>query len=111
MAAIGVGASNYQTILTIVLPAAVPSIITGVTLAIARAAGETAPLIFTALNSSFWPGGLFEPIPSLSVLVYNFATVPFEPQKQLAWAGALILVLMVLMTSIAARLATRQKTY
>ncbi|NJK40375.1 MAG: phosphate ABC transporter permease PstA [Acaryochloridaceae cyanobacterium SU_2_1] len=111
MASVGLGASNYQTILKIVLPAAVPSIITGVTLAIARAAGETAPLIFTALNSSFWPGGVLEPISSLSVLVYNFATVPYEPQKQLAWAGALILVLMVLMTSIAARLATRQKTY
>ncbi len=110
-ASIGIGASSYQTILTIVLPAAVPSIITGVTLAIARAAGETAPLIFTALSSSFWPGGLFEPIASLSVLVYNFAIVPFEPQQQLAWAGSLILVLMVLITSIAARLATRQKTY
>jgi phosphate transport system permease protein len=79
------------------------------TLAIARSAGETAPLIFTALFSNFWPKGIFEPIATLSVLVYNFATVPFKPQQELAWAAALILVLLVLATSIAARWATRQK--
>ena len=110
-ASIGVGSSRYQTVLQIVLPAAVPSILTGVTLAIARAAGETAPLIFTALFSPFWPSGLFNPIASLSVLVYNFAIVPFQPQQELAWAGSLILVLLVLLTSVTARLATRQKTF
>jgi phosphate transport system permease protein len=114
-AAIGVGAYNYQTVLKIVLPAALPGILTGVTLAIARAAGETAPLIFTALYSNFWPKlspqGLLEPIATLSVLVYNFAIVPFPPQQQLAWAGSLILVLLVLITSILARWATRQKVY
>lgn len=110
-AAIGIGATSAQSITKIVLPAAVPSIITGVVLAIARAAGETAPLIFTALNSSFWPSGLFEPIASLAVTVYNFAIVPFENQRQLAWAGALILVALVLITSITARFATRKKIY
>ncbi|ACK71213.1 phosphate ABC transporter, inner membrane subunit PstA [Gloeothece citriformis PCC 7424] len=110
-AALGVGAYNYQTVLKIVLPAAIPAILTGVTLAIARAAGETAPLIFTALYSNFWPRGLLEPIATLSVLVYNFAIVPFAPQQQLAWAGSLILVLLVLTTSVLARWATRQKTY
>lgn len=110
-AALGIGAYNYQTVLKIVLPAALPAILTGVTLAVARAAGETAPLIFTALYSNFWADGLLEPIATLSVLVYNFAIVPFEPQQQLAWAGSLILVLLVLITSIAARIATRQKTY
>ncbi|MGD1929730.1 MAG: phosphate ABC transporter permease PstA [Leptolyngbyaceae cyanobacterium] len=110
-ASIGVGASRYQTVLQIVLPAAIPSILTGVTLAIARAAGETAPLIFTALFSSFWPNGILQPIATLSVLVYNFAIVPFEPQQELAWAGSLILVLLVLLTSIIARVVTRQKTY
>ncbi|MEM9006477.1 MAG: phosphate ABC transporter permease PstA [Cyanobacteria bacterium P01_F01_bin.86] len=110
-ASIGVGSSRYQTVLQIVLPAAVPSILTGVTLAIARAAGETAPLIFTALFSPFWPSGVFNPIASLSVLVYNFAIVPFKPQQELAWAGSLILVLLVLLTSVTARLATRQKTF
>ncbi|NET33403.1 MAG: phosphate ABC transporter permease PstA [Cyanothece sp. SIO1E1] len=110
-AAFGVGASRSQTVLRIVMPAAMPSIVTGVMLAIARAAGETAPLIFTALSSSFWPNGLFEPIATLSVLVFNFSTFPFAPQQALAWAGSLILVLLVLITSIAARLATRRRVY
>ncbi|NEQ97606.1 MAG: phosphate ABC transporter permease PstA [Cyanothece sp. SIO2G6] len=108
-AAFGVGATPSQCIIKIVLPAALPSIITGIVLAIARASGETAPLIFTALNSSFWPSGLFQPIASLSVSVYNFALVPFENQQELAWAGSLILVLLVVITSIVARLVTLQK--
>ncbi len=110
-ASVGIGASNYQTVLKVVVPAALPAILTGVTLAVARASGETAPLIFTALNSPFWFKGLWEPIPTLSVLVYNFALVPFPALKELAWAGALVLVLMVLTTNILARLATRQKVY
>lgn len=110
-ASVGIGASNYQTILRVVIPAAIPAILTGVTLAIARAAGETAPLIFTALNSPFWPQGLLKPTPSLSVLIYNFATVPFKGQQDLAWAASLILVFLVLLTSILARLATRRKIY
>jgi phosphate transport system permease protein len=126
-AALGIGAYNYQCVLKIVLPAALPGIITGVTLAIARAAGETAPLIFTALSSNFWPElpvsieegnilwngieGLKEPIATLSVLVYNFAIIPFEAQQQLAWAGSLILVFLVLSTSVIARLATRKQVY
>jgi phosphate transport system permease protein len=110
-AALGVGASKYQTVLKVVLPAAIPAILTGVTLAIARAAGETAPLIFTALFSPFWPNGITNPIATLAVLVYNFATLPFRPQQELAWAAALILVMMVLITSIIARFVTRQKTY
>ncbi|MGF1567812.1 MAG: phosphate ABC transporter permease PstA [Nodosilinea sp.] len=108
-AALGVGASNYQTVLKVVLPAAVPSILTGVTLAIARAAGETAPLIFTALFSPFPFNGITNPIATLSVLVYNFATLPFKPQQELAWAAALILVLLVLATSIIARFVTRKR--
>jgi phosphate transport system permease protein len=110
-AALGIGAYNYQTVLFVVLPAALPAILTGVTLAIARAAGETAPLIFTALYSNFWVKGLTEPIATLSVLVYNFAIVPFKPQQELAWAGSLILVFLVLITSVTARWATRQKIY
>ncbi len=115
-ASVGVGASNYQTVLQIVIPAAIPAIITGVTLAIARAAGETAPLIFTALNSPFWPKLSPEtlwtqPISTLSVLIYNFATVPFKAQQELAWAASLILVFMILLTSILARFATRRKLY
>ncbi|MBE9169516.1 phosphate ABC transporter permease PstA [Pleurocapsales cyanobacterium LEGE 06147] len=113
-ASIGVGANDYQTVLQIVLPAAVPAIITGVTLSVARAAGETAPLLFTALFTQYWPNWnnlLFEPTASLAVLVYNFAIVPFQNQQELAWAAAFILVVLVLLTSIISRIATARRTY
>jgi phosphate transport system permease protein len=113
-ASIGVGANDYQTVLQVVLPAAIPAIITGITLAVARAAGETAPLLFTALFAQFWPNWknfFVEPTASLAVLVYNFAIVPYENQQKLAWAAAFILVLLVLATSIISRLATARKTY
>ncbi|PSN11010.1 phosphate ABC transporter permease PtsA [filamentous cyanobacterium CCT1] len=110
-AAIGMGASKFQTVLRVVLPAALPAIATGLTLAVARAAGETAPLLFTALFSQYWLDSLFQPTASLSVLVYNFATVPYEGQQRLAWAAALILVGIVLLTSILARWATRKQIY
>ena len=113
-ASVGVGANRYQTVLQVVLPAALPAIITGITLAVARAAGETAPLLFTALFTQFWPNWnnlLVEPTASLSVLVYNFAIVPFKNQQELAWAAAFILVLLVLVTSVISRLATAKRTY
>ncbi|MBE9044084.1 phosphate ABC transporter permease PstA [Pleurocapsales cyanobacterium LEGE 10410] len=110
-ASVGVGASNFHTVLKIVLPAALPAIVTGTSLAIARAAGETAPLIFTALFTQFWPNGLFEPIPSLSVLIYNYATVPYDNQRELAWAASLLLVLLILLASVISRWATRKSVY
>ena len=105
--AYGVGASQVVTILRVVLPAAFTPIATGVVLAIARAAGETAPLIFTALFSPFWPEGLFNPIASMSVLIYNFAIMPYAPQNQLAWAASFVLVLMILAANLLARWITR----
>jgi phosphate transport system permease protein len=110
-ASVGVGASKYQTVLQIVLPAALPTILTGTTLAIARASGETAPLIFTALFTQFWPNSLSQPTPSLAVLVYNFATVPFKNQQELAWAASLVLVFLVLTTSVVSRWFLRRKTF
>jgi phosphate transport system permease protein len=114
-ASVGVGASNYQTVLQIVIPAAIPAIITGVTLAVARAAGETAPLLLTTLFSNFWPKSspeaLLKPIATLSVLIYNFAISPFKPQQELAWAASFLLVFLILLTSIFARMATRRKLY
>ncbi len=113
-ASIGIGANNYQTVLQVVLPAALPAIITGITLSVARAAGETAPLLFTALFTQYWPdwsNGFMEPTASLAVLVYNFAIVPFNNQQELAWAAAFILVLLVLVTSIISRVATARRTY
>ncbi|MBF2097647.1 MAG: phosphate ABC transporter permease PstA [Gloeomargaritaceae cyanobacterium C42_A2020_066] len=115
-AAYGLGSTSLQTVTKVVLPTALPTIVTGITLAIARAAGETAPLIFTALFSQFYlpfdtegPGALFnQPIASLSVLIYNFALVPFENQQKMAWAASLVLLGMVLISSIIARTATRR---
>ena len=100
-AAIGMGATPTQTALMVLLPTAMPGILTGVMLAVARAAGETAPLIFTALFSNYWlwehgKAQLMQPTASLAVLIYNFAGVPFQNQKELAWAAALVLVLIVL---------------
>ncbi len=110
-AAVGLGATNYQTVAKVVLPAALPAIVTGATLAIARAAGETAPLLFTALFAQFWPKNLLSPTPSLAVLVFNFSISPFKNWQELAWAASLILVLLVLATSTIARWVTRQKVY
>ena len=105
-ASLGVGASKFVTILRITLPSAFTPIATGVVLSIARAAGETAPLIFTALFSPFWPEGfdaIFNPIATLSVLIYNFATLPYESQNELAWAASFVLVLFILLINLFAR--------
>ncbi len=101
--AIGVGASKFVTITRITLPSAFTPIATGVVLAIARAAGETAPLIFTALFSPFWPEGLFNPIATLSVLIFNFAIMPYEAQNALAWAASFVLVTLILGANLLAR--------
>ena len=99
----GVGASRFVTISQVTLPAAFTPIATGSVLAIARAAGETAPLIFTALFSPFWPEGIFNPIATMSVLIFNFAIMPYDPQNQLAWASSFILVVMILFANLFAR--------
>jgi phosphate transport system permease protein len=109
MAAFGMGATRAQVVLRIVIPTATPGILTGVMLALARAMGETAPLLFTALFSDYWfEGKLTQPIASLSVLIYNFAGSPFEHQVALAWAASLVLVTIVLALNIAAQVATRR---
>jgi phosphate transport system permease protein len=113
-AAIGMGATSTQTTWMVLLPTAIPGILTGVMLAVARGAGETAPLIFTALFSNYWPisGGhvnLLQPTPSLAVLIYNFAGMPFENQKDLAWAAALVLVLLVLTTNLIGQSLSRRR--
>jgi phosphate transport system permease protein len=104
-AAIGMGATSTQLAWMVLLPTAMPGILTGVMLAVARAAGETAPLIFTALFSNYWlwehgKVQLMQPTASLAVLIYNFAGVPFRNQVELAWAAALVLVLLVLVTNL-----------
>ncbi|MDA0290667.1 MAG: phosphate ABC transporter permease PstA [Cyanobacteria bacterium] len=101
--ALGLGASTFVTTMKVVLPAAVAPIATGVVLAIARSAGETAPLIFTALFSPFWPEGIFNPLATMSVLIFNFAIMPYEAQITLAWAASFVLVVMILGMNIFAR--------
>jgi phosphate transport system permease protein len=102
-ASLGVGASRFVTITRITLPTAFTPIATGVVLAIARAAGETAPLIFTALFSPFWADGVFNPIATLSVLIYNFANMPYETQNELAWAASFVRVAMILILNLFSR--------
>jgi len=99
----GIGASKFVTVVRVTLPAAFTPIATGVVLAIARAAGETAPLIFTALFSPFWPEGVFNPIATMSVLIFNFAIMPYEAQNELAWAASFVLVVMILLANLTAR--------
>jgi phosphate transport system permease protein len=103
------GATPFQTTLRVVIAAALPGITTAVLLAIARAAGETAPLIFTAQFSQNFPDGLMNPSPSLSVLIYNFANSPDTAQNQLAWTASLVLLLLVVGLSAGARLLVRAK--
>lgn len=105
--ALGVGASRFVTIVRITLPTAFTPIATGVVLAIARAAGETAPLIFTALFSPFWSDGIFAPIATMSVLIYNFSIMPYEVQNELAWAASFILVALILMLNLFSRWLSR----
>jgi len=104
-AAIGMGATRTQVGWMVLLPTAAPGILTGLMLAIARAAGETAPLLFTALFSNYWLWSrghinLMQPTASLAVLIYNFAGMPFKNQVELAWAAALVLVLLVLAANL-----------
>jgi len=108
-ASYGLGATKFQTIVRVVLPDALPAIMTGIMLAVARAAGETAPLIFTALFSQFWARSLSEPTASLSVLIYNFSTVPFPHQIQMAWTASLVLVAFVTLANISAQLVFSKK--
>jgi phosphate transport system permease protein len=113
-AAIGMGATHTQTVLMVLLPTAFPGILTGIMLAVARAAGETAPLLFTALFSNYWltSGGhfnLMQPTASLAVLIYNFAGMPFKNQVEMAWAAALVMVLMVLVTNLIGQSLSRQQ--
>lgn len=113
-ASIGMGATHTQTVWMVLLPTAMPGILTGIMLAVARAAGETAPLIFTALFSNYWMLAhgevqVMQPTASLAVLIYNFAGMPFKNQVELAWAAALVLVLFVLIANLVGQsLSNRQ---
>lgn len=99
-AAMAVGASKFVTIMRVTLPTAFTPIATGALLAIARAAGETAPLIFTAMFAFYWPEGLLRPIATMSVLIFNYSIMPYEAQNQLALAASFVLVVLILVANL-----------
>ncbi len=107
-AAYGIGCTPAQAMLKVSLPVAMPGIITGVFLAVARAAGETAPLLFTALFSDYWLQAN-QPTASLAVLIYNYSGSPFENLIELAWCASLVLVLIVFVLNIASRAISQRK--
>jgi phosphate transport system permease protein len=108
-AAYALGAPKWKVILSITLKAARTGVITGVLLAVARIAGETAPLLFTALSNQFWTSNLGEPMASLPVTIFKFAMSPYENWQKLAWAGVFIITAAVLGLNILARVLTRTK--
>ena len=108
-AALALGYTRWRTSVSIVLRTALPGIVTGALVAIARISGETAPLLFTALGNQFWSTSLNEPIAALPLQIFTYAISPYETAHAQAWAGALVLIAMVLIISLIARYATRGK--
>ena len=108
-AAYALGTPKWKVILLITLKAARAGVVTGVLLAVARISGETAPLLFTALNNQFWTSNLSDPMASLPVTIFKFAMSPYENWQQLAWAGVLLITMTVLGLNILARVLTRNR--
>jgi phosphate transport system permease protein len=108
-AAAALGAPRWKVILLVTLRAARAGVLTGILLSVARISGETAPLLFTSLNNQFWSSDLNAPLANLPVVIFQFAMSPYEDWKRLAWVGALLITLSVLLLSIIARVLTRQK--
>jgi len=106
--ALALGATRSRAVFSVILPAALPGILTGILVALARVAGETAPLLFTALNNTYWSTNVTQPIASLTVQVFTYAISPYDDQHRQAWAGAFLLVMIILSLSIIARLAVRR---
>jgi phosphate transport system permease protein len=105
-AALGLGVPNWRSTLSITVKTASPGIITGCMLAFARVAGETAPLLFTALGNQFWSTSLNEPIAALPLQIFNYAISPYEDQHRLAWAGALVLIILIVLAVSLVRFVT-----
>lgn len=108
-AALALGISKWKTILQIVVRTAFKGIVTGVLLALARVAGETAPLLFTAFGNDLWTHKLTEPVAALPLQIFNYAISPYDDWHRQAWAGALVLLLFVLFINISVRFLTRER--
>src|SRR5436853_5912472 len=107
-ASTAMGAYPWRTITSVIYPAARSGILTGILLDVARISGETAPLLFTALNNQFWTSNLDAPMANLPVVIFQFAMSPYSDWQQLAWAGALLITMAVLLLNILARTLFRQ---
>jgi phosphate transport system permease protein len=107
--ALALGAPQWRVTTGVVLPAAAPGIATGAMLGVARITGETAPLLFTALNYRFFSRDIFQPIASLTVQIYNYAISPYDEWHALAWAATLVLMTLILVINVAVRLLTRRR--
>ena len=106
--ALALGATRSRAVFTVIFPAALPGILTGILVALARVAGETAPLLFTSFNNQYWSTNITQPMASLTVQVFTYANSPYEDWIRQAWAGAFLLVMIILALSIVARLAVRR---
>jgi phosphate transport system permease protein len=107
--AMALGASKWKTIATVILPAASGGILTGMLLALARVAGETAPLLFTAFSNRFWSPGWGQPTASLPVMIYTYAIAPYDDWHRQAWAAGLVLLMLVLLANLGCRLALNRR--
>jgi phosphate transport system permease protein len=103
------GASKWKTIAKVIIPAASSGILTAILLSLARVAGETAPLIFTAFGNQFWPHGLNQPTAALPVVIYNYALSPYDDWHRQAWAAGLVLILLVVVTNVLTRLLLQRE--
>jgi phosphate transport system permease protein len=110
-AAIGLGASKWKAIVTVVVPAAITGIVTGTMLDLARVAGETAPLLFTALSNQFWSPGLNHPTATLPVMIFTYAVAPYDDWHRQAWAAGFVLLMFILAINITARFILSRSTY
>lgn len=106
-AALALGIPEWKVMLRVVLPTARAGIITGIMVSVARIAGETAPLLFTAFGNRFWHQGLFQPIAALPLQIFSYAIAPFDDWHRQAWAGALVLILLIFSSSLVTRIVTR----
>ena len=102
------GAPYYKVVMSVILPSGLSGIVTGVMLSVARVAGETAPLLFTAFGNQFMNTNIFKPMDSLPLIIFNYATSPYNSQHELAWGASLILVLLVLSLNILSKFAIRK---
>ena len=108
-AALALGIAQWRTIVQIVVRTALKGIVTGILLALARVAGETAPLLFTAFGNRFWNHNLSDPIAALPLQIFNYAIAPYEDWHRQAWAGALVLLLLITLINVSVRVLTRDR--